>query len=102
MKLNPFTLLITAFVFCSSLSAQTDFKKVEKDLNTLLKTTQAPGFAVAVVKGKEVLYAKGFGYANLETKQLVDANTIFPIGSTSKAFTTALLGILEGEKKTLF
>lgn len=88
----------------SSTFAQTKVneKNIDKKLNELLKTTQAVGFSVAVVKGNEVVYAKGFGYKDLEKKSKVDANTLFPIGSTSKAFTTALLGIMEEEKGLSF
>ena len=75
-----------------------DLKKLDEKLSKLLEVSNAPGMSVAVVKGNEVVYIKGFGFRNLEKKQKVDENTLFAIGSSSKAFTTALLGIMEAEK----
>jgi CubicO group peptidase (beta-lactamase class C family) len=56
-----------------------------------------PGAAVAVVKDGEILFAKGYGYANLETRTPVDAaQTLFRIGSVSKLFTwTAVMQLVE-------
>ncbi len=77
-------------------------QKIDKKLSELLEVSHAPGFSICIVRGDKVIYSKGFGYANIEKKQKVDENTLFPIGSTSKAFTTALLGILEGENALSF
>lgn len=77
-------------------------KSLDKKLKEIQDATQTVGFSVAIVRGNEVIYAKGFGYSDLELKIKADENTLFPIGSTSKAFTTALLGILEAEKGLKF
>ena len=60
---------------------------------------QVPGLAVAIVKGGEVVYAKGFGYRDVEKKLPVTADTLFAIGSTTKAFTAFILGTLVDEGK---
>jgi CubicO group peptidase (beta-lactamase class C family) len=52
-----------------------------------------PGMAVAVVEGDEVIFAEGFGLADLEAKRPVVPETVFPIGSTTKAFTSALVAM---------
>lgn len=49
-----------------------------------------PGMAVAVVKGDELVFAQGFGYADLESKREVTPESVFAVGSTTKAFTTTL------------
>jgi CubicO group peptidase (beta-lactamase class C family) len=77
-------------------------KKLDKKLETLQEATKTVGFSVAIVKGNQLIYSKGFGYKDLEKKLKADANTLFAIGSTSKAFTTALLGIMEDEKDLKF
>ncbi|HUH27844.1 serine hydrolase [Gelidibacter sp.] len=84
--------------------AQTDkrLKGLDKDLNTILEVTKAPGFAVAVVDGDKIIYSKGFGYSDYENKIPVDANTLFAIGSATKAFTSAILGQLRSEDKLSF
>ncbi|MCA6075328.1 serine hydrolase [Fulvivirga sedimenti] len=77
-------------------------KGIEKELNELLGNWKAPGFAVAVVEGNEVIYSNGFGQRDIEKGLPVTANTLFAIGSCSKSFTSALLGILRSETELTF
>ena len=60
---------------------------------------QVPGLAVAVVRGDSVVYARGFGVRALGRPDAVTPNTVFAIGSASKAFTAAVLGTLVDEGK---
>lgn len=55
---------------------------------------QVPGVAIAVIKNGEVVLAEGFGLRNVEAGLPVTPDTIFAIGSASKAFTTMAMGIL--------
>ena len=64
-----------------------------------LKTWKAAGFAVAVVEKNKLIYAKGFGYRDLENKLPVTPNTLFAIGSCTKAFTASLIGLLQKDGK---
>ena len=50
----------------------------------------------------KVVYAKGFGYRDYENKIPVTPNTLFAIGSCTKAFTSSLLGILRNENRVDF
>ncbi|MDQ0640081.1 CubicO group peptidase (beta-lactamase class C family) [Pedobacter sp. W3I1] len=68
-------------------------------LNRILKDQQVAGFAVAVVKDDQVIYSKGFGYRDLESKKPVTPNTLFAIGSSTKSFTSSLIGLLQKEGK---
>ena len=98
-------LLAVALILFVSLSfSQSDkrLKGIEKQFNSVLESTKAPGFAVAIVEDDKVVYAKGFGYADYENKIPADANTLFAIGSSTKAFTSALLGILREDDKLSF
>lgn len=52
-----------------------------------------PGMAVAVVKGDQIVLAEGFGLADLEAKRPVTPKTVFAVGSTTKAFTSALVAM---------
>lgn len=61
-----------------------------------------PGFAVAVVEKDKIIYSSGFGYKDQEQESSVTPNTLFAIGSSSKAFTSAILGILREDKKIDF
>ena len=60
---------------------------------------KVPGLAIAVVKGNQVIYAKGFGFKDLEQKAAVTTKTKFAIGSVSKSFTVTALGMQAAEKK---
>jgi CubicO group peptidase (beta-lactamase class C family) len=53
-----------------------------------------PGIAIAIVENGQVTLAQGFGVRALGEPARVDADTIFPTGSTGKAFTVADLAIL--------
>ncbi|NII82121.1 serine hydrolase [Pedobacter sp. SG908] len=74
-------------------------KGIDTLLNRILKDQQVAGFAVAVVKGDQVIYSKGFGYRDVENKKPVTPNTLFAIGSSTKAFTSGLVGLLQKEGK---
>lgn len=59
----------------------------------------APGVAVAIVENGKVTLSKGYGTKGLKHPQKVDPDTIFQIGSTSKAFTAAALATLVDDGK---
>lgn len=75
---------------------------LDTTFNGILKTWQVPGFAVAIVQKDKVIYAKGFGYRDYEQKIPVTPNTLFAIGSTTKAFTAGLMGLLRQDGKLDF
>ncbi|MBL8264724.1 serine hydrolase domain-containing protein, partial [Steroidobacter sp.] len=60
---------------------------------------QVPGFAVGVIRDGEVVYARGFGVREAGKDTPVDLHTRFQIGSMSKAFTAAALGLLVDDGK---
>ena len=60
---------------------------------------RTPGLAVVVVKDGQVVFSKGYGVRELGQPQPVDTHTLFAIGSTTKAMTAALVGMLVDEKK---
>jgi len=60
---------------------------------------KVPGMAIAIVQGDAVIYEKAFGVKTLGQKEPVTTDTVFQIGSTSKAFTAALVGMLVDEGK---
>lgn len=63
-----------------------------------LKQWNAPGTAIAVVKGGETILAAGYGVREAGKPEPVDGETLFAIGSTTKAFTAAALGMLVDEE----
>ncbi|HNL38055.1 MAG TPA: serine hydrolase [Saprospiraceae bacterium] len=59
---------------------------------------QIPGAAICVVKDGKVLVAQGYGVRELGRPERVDANTLFEIGSNTKAFTGTILALLEHDR----
>ncbi len=62
-----------------------------------LEAWGVPGLGLAVVKDGRVVHARGYGVRDVEEGSPVDEHTIFAIGSSSKAFTTASLAMLADE-----
>lgn len=60
---------------------------------------QVPGLAISVVKDDKIVFAEGFGVRGLGSPVLVDTDTLFAIGSASKAFTAAGIAMLVDEGK---
>lgn len=58
---------------------------------------EIPGLAIAVVRNDSVVFARGFGVRELGGSDAVDEHTIFAIGSASKSFTAAAVGMLVDE-----
>jgi CubicO group peptidase (beta-lactamase class C family) len=58
-----------------------------------------PGVSVAIVQDGQVLFAKGYGVRAVGKPGAVDADTLFGIGSNTKAFTVAALGMLVDQGK---
>jgi CubicO group peptidase (beta-lactamase class C family) len=96
MKLAVPALLILAFSLSASAAPPAGFNaRVDK----LRQEIGVPGMAIAIVEDGKVTLAKGFGVRALGAPERVDADTIFPTGSTGKAFTVAALGILVDQGK---
>jgi CubicO group peptidase (beta-lactamase class C family) len=68
-------------------------------VNKALKDWEVPGVAIAIVKGDQVVLAKGYGVRRLGEPTPVDERTLFAIGSSSKAFTAASVAMLVDDGK---
>lgn len=67
-------------------------------IDNAMNEMHVPGAAVAVIKDNEIIYAQGHGLRNVEDKLEVTTDTIFPIASITKSFTSALASIALQEK----
>lgn len=76
-----------------------DLKGFREFVAKTMAEWKVPGMAVAIVKDGKVIFAEGFGFRDAEQGLKVTPHTIFPIGSCSKAFTAADVGILVDEGK---
>jgi CubicO group peptidase (beta-lactamase class C family) len=78
------------------------FTGLKAHIDSLLVVYHAAGLSVAVIDNNETVYAEGFGYRDVANKLPVDAQTLFGIGSCTKAFTAAVLGRLQADRKLSF
>lgn len=80
-------------------SGKINIKGFPQLVEKMLQEWEVMGAAVAIVKDGKVVFAGGFGYRDFKNKLKVTPDTLFAIGSCSKAFTATVLGILEDEGK---
>ena len=59
----------------------------------------SPGCALGVYRDGRIIYAKGYGLANIEENVAITPQSVFDIGSTSKQFTAASILLLEKQGK---
>ncbi|MCK5434154.1 MAG: beta-lactamase family protein, partial [Dehalococcoidales bacterium] len=97
-------LLLSTLVMASACSVEPTPGSLEWRLDRLVEqldqqrqALHIPGMAIAVVKNDEVVLAHGFGVTNIETETPVTPETIFAIGSSTKAFTATIVGMLVDE-----
>ena len=65
--------------------------EIEADAEKARLKDQIPGMSIVIVHDREVLLSKGFGYADLEKQIPADTQTVYRIGSVTKAFTALML-----------
>jgi CubicO group peptidase (beta-lactamase class C family) len=58
------------------------------------KAWNVPGVAIVIVRGNEIVYLKGHGVRELGKEDRVTDETLFPLASCTKAFTSFLVGTL--------
>ncbi|MGH2510610.1 MAG: serine hydrolase domain-containing protein, partial [Ktedonobacteraceae bacterium] len=71
----------------------------ENDVHAALQDGKVPGAAVIIIKDGKVLLSQGFGTRNVAKNLAVTPRTLFPIGSSGKAFTAAAVAMLVEEGK---
>ena len=71
----------------------------ENSVRDLMQKYAIPGGAIAVVRDGKLIYARGFGYADVENKKSVQPDALFRIASVSKPITSAAIMTLVEEGK---
>jgi len=99
MKRFPLFIVFFAFLSVLFFSAELPIKDLDQNIDEALEDWNIAGLAIVIVKDGQVVHLKGYGFQNVNDKTHVDENTIFGIGSTSKAFGAATIGVLVHEGK---
>jgi CubicO group peptidase (beta-lactamase class C family) len=111
MRSRSRTVLTGVLVACSAIStpirivhAQTrsapdKTRELDAYVSKAVAAWKVPGLAIAVVKDGQIVFAKGYGVREFGKPAPVDTQTLFAIGSTTKAMTSASIGMLVDEGK---
>ena len=100
--MKPWSLLLraaAATLLAIALPAMAMPPGFDRRVEEAMRSRDVPGMAIAVVKGGQVVHARGYGVRRMGEPAPVDADTIFPTGSTGKAVTAAALAILVDDGK---
>ena len=65
--------------------------KIESDIEKARIAKKIPGLSIAIVYDQDVLWSKGFGFADLDKKIPADSATVYRVGSITKVFTALML-----------
>ena len=97
-------LLLAAFCSLPAPAQQTAsladrLQRIEQMIQVEMQKSGAPGVAVAIEQDGKIVFAKGFGFADVENKVSFTPQTVSRIGSISKTFTAlAVLQLVEEGK----
>jgi CubicO group peptidase (beta-lactamase class C family) len=99
VRLRLFSLAIVLLLVTLACGENHPLKDLDKSIEDALTDWDVAGMAVAIVKDGRVVHLKGYGYRNIDDKTPMDEHTILGIGSTSKAFGAAAIGVLVDQGK---
>jgi CubicO group peptidase (beta-lactamase class C family) len=66
-------------------------QRFERQVEELRNLLHIPGMSAAIVKDQQLLWAKGFGFADLENRVAVTPDTVFHLASITKTFAATLI-----------
>ncbi len=103
--MSVYRLLLTAALFIAGISpacadldeTESNLSAFDAELTTLRKQQLLPGLAVAIIKNQELLWSKGYGYADDDHEVPIKPDTPFWIASVTKTFVGLAFLHLEAE-----
>ncbi len=94
-----FLCLLMLSLMAFPLPAQQVPADLDEYVSRSMKAFDVPGMTLAIAKDGKVVVSKGYGVRKLGESTPVDENSLFGIGSNTKAFTAAALATLVDEGK---
>src|SRR6476661_7369681 len=93
-SLTRFALVTVVLAACRTSSPPPqDFAAIDRVLSEQREQLHIPGLAFAIVRDDKVVYVTTQGMRDIEQKLPVTADTVFPIGSCTKAFTSMAIAL---------
>jgi CubicO group peptidase (beta-lactamase class C family) len=90
---------LVALAVNGNVAAQNPVQDLDGYIKRSIGEWQLPGLGVAVVKDDQVVFLGTYGVRQLGREAPIDTQTLFPLGSLTKAFTALAVGILVDEGK---
>jgi len=107
MKKLVLAFLISVFFFASIRTQAQGYntlpdsatKKMDSAMNAILVKTKMMGASIAIVNDGQIVYSKGYGFADKNKNVRATGKTCYGIGSTTKTFTAMAIMKLRDEGK---
>lgn len=99
---NTFSLIfVFQLIFFVQARAQTgpDFEKLDAYFEQMVQDWDVPGVSIGIVKDGQLVFTGNYGVKEVGKNEKPDSNTLYAIASNSKAFTSAIIGMLVQEGK---
>lgn len=86
----------------SSGTSDERFANYDRSMREFMKDHRVPGASIAVTRGGKMVFTRGYGYADVASRDPVNPNSLFRIASISKPITAvAILQLIEQGKLSL-
>jgi CubicO group peptidase (beta-lactamase class C family) len=80
-------LVITFFLLHLRIANCQEFEAIDSQIESALQKSGTPGAALVIVRDGKIIYARGYGYADLESHLTATPDTVWPIASITKVLT---------------
>lgn len=102
LMLSAPCLLVLALTVATTARAADRFDGIRNSIRAQMQERNVPGMSVAVAKGGKIVWAEGFGWADLEGGIPATADTAYSLASVSKTFTAVgLMTLVQAGKVDL-
>ena len=97
MKRSPFLFAAILSIYLTPVqSSNTDIQEFNDYISTSISKANIAGMSIAIVSGDSILFAQGYGYSDIQTKEPFTPETVMNIASISKTFVgVALMHLVE-------
>ena len=96
---SRFALLLSTTLVAAGAASAAPPADLDARVQAAMSAHEVPGMSISIVEDGKPVLAKGYGVRKLGSSDKVDADTIFPTGSTGKAITSAALAVLVDDGK---
>lgn len=95
-------IIINLFILAAAIAqseTKVDLKKLDKYYSKMVKDWDLPGASIGIVKNGELIFKGNYGVLEKGKEGKPNEQTLYAIASNSKAFTSAIIGMLVQEGK---